>query len=421
MGRILHIGLGNFHRAHQAWYTAQAGGWKITAVSLRSRALRDAMAGQGNGYTLVTRGAEGARYDWIEAIDRVLVAPDAPEAVLAALADPAVSVVTVTVTEKGYHLDAGGALDLTDPLVLADLASEAPQTLVGFLARGLARRSDPVTVMSCDNLPGNGRKLGAAVRRFAQGAGLTLCGAGFPDSMVDRITPATTEALKADVLAATGRADAAPVATETFTDWVIEDRFAGARPAWETAGARIVEDVAPYEMRKLRMLNGPHSLIAYLGQLRGHAYVHAAIADPVVAAAARGLMREAAETLPDGVRADAGDYAEALMARFANPALAHALAQIAMDGSIKLGVRILPVIADRAVRGQASPFAAFGVAAWVAFVLRETAAGRALNDPQAAALAQDAGAADPVAALLARIGYAGDPGPVRSRLAELRA
>ncbi|MDE3080502.1 MAG: mannitol dehydrogenase family protein, partial [Paracoccaceae bacterium] len=246
-------------------------------------------------------------------------------------------------------------------------------------------------------------------------------GASFPDSMVDRITPATTEALKADVLAATGRADAAPVATETFTDWVIEDRFAGPRPAWETAGARIVEDVAPYEMRKLRMLNGPHSLIAYLGQLRGHAYVHAAIADPVVAAAARGLMREAAETLPDGVRADAGDYAEALMARFANPALAHALAQIAMDGSIKLGVRILPVIADRAVRGQASPFAAFGVAAWVAFVLRETAAGRALNDPQAAALAQDAGASDPVAALLARIGYAGDPGPVRSRLAELRA
>lgn len=421
MGRILHIGLGNFHRAHQAWYTAQAGGWKITAVSLRSHALRDAMAGQGNGYTLVTRGPDGTRHDWIEVIDRVLVAPEDPQAVLAALADPEVKIVTVTVTEKGYHLDAAGNLDMADPLVLADLASGVPQTLVGFLARGLARRRDPVTVMSCDNLSGNGAKLGAAVHRFAEGVGLALCGASFPDSMVDRITPATTEALKADVRAATGRADAAPVATESFTDWVIEDRFAGPRPDWQKAGARIVDTVAPYEMRKLRMLNGPHSLIAYLGQLRGHAHVHAAIADPVVARAARGLMDEAAGTLPEGVRADAADYAAALMARFANPALAHALAQIAMDGSIKLAVRILPVIADRAARGLASPCALEGVAAWVAFVLREAGAGRALNDPQAAALAQDAGAADPVGALLSRIGFRGDDSAVRSRVAELAA
>ena len=401
MGRIVHIGLGNFHRAHQAWYTAQAGGWAITAVSLRSPTLRDAMAGQGNGYTLVTRGAVGARHDWLTVIDRVLVAPEDPEAVLAALADPGVGVITVTVTEKGYHLDAAGRLDVADPAIVADLAGGAPATLVGYLARGLARRQTPVTVLSCDNLSGNGAKLGAAVAAFAARAGLRLGEVTFPDSMVDRITPATTEALKAEVLAATGRADAAPVATETFTDWVIEDRFCAPRPAW---AARFVTEVAPYEMRKLRMLNGPHSLIAYLGQVRGHSFVYEAIADPVVRAAATGLMAEAMTTLPEAVVADAPAYAAALIDRFANPALRHELRQIAMDGSVKLPVRILPVIAARAAQGQGAPHALAALAAWVAFARREVAAGRVLNDPKAAAIADAARATDPVGGLLALLG-----------------
>lgn len=399
-GRIVHIGLGNFHRAHQAWYTAQAGGWAITAVSLRSSALRDALAGQGNGYTLVTRGAEGTRYDWLTVIDRVLVAPEDPEAVLAALADPGVGVVTVTVTEKGYHLDDAGRLDFADPAVAADLAGGLPSTLPGYLARGLARRQTPVTVLSCDNLPGNGAKLGEAVAAFAARAGLTLGTVTFPDSMVDRITPATTEALKAEVLAATDRADAATVATETFTDWVIEDRFCTARPAW---AARFVAEVAPYEMRKLRMLNGPHSLIAYLGQLRGHTFVHEAIADPVVRAAAEGLMTDAMTTLPETVAADAPAYAQALLARFANPALRHELRQIAMDGSVKLPVRILPVIA---ARGLEAPHALTGLAAWVAFVRREVAAGRPVNDPKAGAISEAATTPDPVEGLLALLGGA---------------
>lgn len=401
MGRVVHIGLGNFHRAHQAWYTALAGGWAITAVSLRSRALRDAMAGQGNGYTLVTRGAAGAHYDWLTVIDRVLVAPEDPEAVLAALADPEASVVTVTVTEKGYHLDAGGALDLADPAIAADLAGGAPATVVGYLARGLARRKTPVTVLSCDNLSRNGAKLGAAVRVFAARATLTLGEVSFPDSMVDRITPATTEALKAEVLAATGRADAAPVATETFSDWVIEDRFCAPRPAW---AAHLVTEVAPYEMRKLRMLNGPHSLIAYFGQLRGHTFVHEAIADPVVRTAASGLMAEAMSTLPATVSADAPAYAAALIDRFANPALHHALRQIAMDGSVKLPVRILPVIAARAAQGQDAPHALTALAAWVAHTRREVAAGRPVNDPKADAIVDAAWAANPVGALLALLG-----------------
>jgi fructuronate reductase len=405
MGRIVHIGLGNFHRAHQAWYTAQAGSWAITAVSLRSRTLRDALAGQDNGYTLVTRGADGTRYDWLTVIDRVLVAPEDPEAVLTALADPGVGVVTVTVTEKGYHLDASGRLDFADPAIAADLAGGAPETLVGYLGRGLARRQTPVTVLSCDNLSGNGVRLGAAVRAFAARAGLTLGTVSFPDSMVDRITPATTEALMAEVLAQTGRPDAAPVATETFTDWVIEDRFCAHRPTWD---AHFVAEVAPYEMRKLRMLNGPHSLIAYLGQLRGHTFVHEAIADPVVRAAAEGLMTEAMTTLPQAVAADAPAYADALIDRFANPALRHELRQIAMDGSVKLPVRILPVIAARAALGQGAPHALNGLAAWVAYVRREAAAGRLLNDPKAAAIAAAAKAPDPIGGLVRLLGMLPD-------------
>ncbi|MGC1260663.1 MAG: mannitol dehydrogenase family protein, partial [Jannaschia helgolandensis] len=194
-GRILHFGPGNFHRAHQAIFTQQASGWTITGVSLKSAGTRDALAGQAFDYTLVIRDADGERMERMTVLDDILVAPENPDAVLDTLADGSVQVVTVTVTEKGYHLNADGRLNLSDPEVAADLDTDLPRTLVGYLARGLMRRqidmAGPISVISCDNLSGNGAKLRAAVMDFAQaaGLGLTLSEATFPDTMVDRITP----------------------------------------------------------------------------------------------------------------------------------------------------------------------------------------------------------------------------------------
>lgn len=392
MGHILHFGIGNFHRAHQAWYTQVAGGWTITGVSLRSAGIRDLLAPQGCDYTLVVRGQDRVEDMRVEVIDRVLVAPEEPEEVLAALADPAVKIVSMTVTEKGYHLDGDGKLDLAAPDVAHDLDAELPRTLVGFLARGLALRwqagDAPVTVMCCDNLTDNGDKLRASVAAFAAAAGLDLGDrldrlATFPNAMVDRITPATTDALRAEVAARTGWDDAAPVSTEAFTEWVIEDDFATPRPNWEAGGAQFVSDVAPFEMRKLRLLNGAHSYLAYFGQLRGHTYVHEAIADAEILADARALMTAAAATLPELSAVDAPAYADDLIARFANPSLRHELRQIAMDGTAKIPIRWLGTLADRpgtAVLEKA-------LAAWVAYVWREVAAGRALDDPAAGSLA----------------------------------
>jgi len=412
MQRIVHFGTGNFHRAHQAWYTWAAGGWAISGVSLRSPAIRDLLSPQGFGYTLAVKDAGGVEYHRIDCIDEILVASEEGATILARLAAPDTHVVTFTITEKGYALGNDGALDLTHPAVQADLEGGI-QTIYGFLARGLAARRDagagPITLISCDNLSANGGTLHRALIRFCERAAPDLVPwlAGHvscPDTMVDRITPATTDALIAEVAQATGRTDAAPVATEAFTDWVIEDRFVGPRPAWETAGARLVEDVAPYELRKLRLLNGAHSWLAYAGTLAGYDFVHQAIADPALLSGAREIMDEAAETLPDTVRADAPAYANALIARFANPALHHKLRQIAMDGSQKLPQRLAATWADRQAAGLPAPAIAAAIAAWVAFVRAETAAGRPLDDPKAAALAEASLAGDPVAAVLAVAG-----------------
>lgn len=386
MKRILHIGLGNFHRAHQAWYTQRADGWSITGVSLRSARMRDLLIGQGFNYTLVIRTGNHSEFLRMEVLDDILVAPQRPDAILNAIADPAVQVITVTVTEKGYHLGADG-LDLNAPEIIKDLNGQGPATLTGLLAHGLSRRwhdgAHPVTILSCDNLSENGVRLQAAVQSYAQAAELgiderlgTL--ATFPNAMVDRITPATTPELADEVQCETGRTDAAPVATEAFSEWIIEDRFAADRPAWETAGARIVSDVAPFEHRKLRLLNGAHSYLAYRGQLRGHTYVHEAISDPVLLSDVKNLMTKAAATLPAASRHDAEAYADALIARFKNAALDHALAQIAMDGTAKIPIRWLPVLAHSSDNEPIRN----GLAGWVAHVHGLVLAGEPVNDPR---------------------------------------
>ncbi|KIT14997.1 mannitol dehydrogenase family protein [Jannaschia aquimarina] len=378
----LHIGLGAFHRAHQAPATQEAGGWDIIGVSLRSPDVRDRLRPQDWDYTLAVKDRGGTEYRRITVVRDVLVAPEDPDAVLAAIADPGIPLVTITVTEKGYCLR-DGTLDLHHPDIGHDLTSAHPRSLVGFLARGLARRNGPMTVLSCDNLPSNGRVLEWAVRDFAQVAGLALpAGTRFPCSMVDRITPRTTEDLRSEIRRELGLDDAAPVETEAFTEWVIEDAFAGPRPRWERAGVAFVDDVAPYEKRKLRMLNGAHSLLAYAGHLAGHRNVHEAVADPDLRKAAVGLMDAAARTVGAFAEGDLAAYRDALLERFANPNLDHALLQIAMDGSEKVPVRWLDTAADLIAKGEDSAMIAAAFSAWARFLRSRNEAGERLDDPR---------------------------------------
>lgn len=398
MPRILHIGVGNFCRAHLADYTQDAGGWQITGVSLRSAGVRDGLSAQGYAYGLAVQGQGVKR---ITVFDTVLVAPEDPNAVLDAIADPQVHVISVTVTEKGYHLGADNRLDLNDPLIVQDLGEGAPRTLIAFLARGLAARSGPVTVLSCDNRAANGDVLRDAVLAFAARAGLALdlsC-ASFPNSMVDRITPATMQALRDS----TG--DAMAVPTEPFREWVIEDNFAGPRPDWPEV--QFTQDVAPHEMRKLRMLNAAHSMLAYAGTLAGHDYVHQAVGDPDLRRAARAVMTEAARTLTGDMQALAPAYAGALITRFDNSHIDHSLRQIAMDGTQKLPYRMLDSLRTLNEMQSPSPALSGAVRAWIAFCRAETGAGRALQDPMADQIGRLIGSGGTDPALLDLIG-AGD-------------
>ncbi|RZM05539.1 MAG: mannitol dehydrogenase family protein, partial [Sphingomonas sp.] len=344
---IVHLGIGAFHRAHQAVYTdaAMTAGdrdWAIAGVSLRSAGVRTALAPQDGLYTVTERGAE--RTTLIGSVREVLVAPERPGAVAALLASPSVHVVTLTVTEKAYHLGPGGELDV-------DVAKAAGGTIYHHLGEGLAARRRAglpgLSIVSCDNLANNGALLGRALATWLDRIDPVLCRwveaeCTFPATMVDRIVPAVTAADLDRVEATSGLRDEGAIVTEPFRQWVIEDRFAGPRPRWEVAGAQLVPDVGPYEAAKLRMLNGAHSALAYLGLLAGHAYVHEAIAHAEVGATVERLMRdEAAASLAPAAGQDLDAYADALLARFRNAALPHRLAQIATDGSQKIPQRWL--------------------------------------------------------------------------------
>ncbi len=397
---IVHFGIGAFHRAHQAWYTdaAMAAGdrdWAILGVSLRSPEVARQMNPQAGLYALAERDGTAARTRVIGAVRGVLVAGKDPEAVIAAVAAPATRIVTLTITEKGYCRDARGDLDLG----LADEGS-----VYRFLAEGLARRRQAglagLTLLSCDNLAANGQVLEHLMgqylaRHHPDLAAWCFAQCTFPSTMVDRIVPATTDAdraaLRADLAALT---DEACVVTEPFSQWVIEDRFAGPRPRWDAVGAQIVADVAPYELAKLRMLNGAHSLLAYCGLARGHTFVHEAVADPELRALALKLMREeAAPTIVAAPGQDLEAYAEALIARFDNRALNHRLLQIAMDGSQKLPQRWLATLADNAAHGKTCPAILAGLGAWIGHLRGHNGT---VADPLADGLAMAARSAEPV-------------------------
>ena len=397
---IVHLGLGAFHRAHQAVYTEDAmlatddRSWGICGVTQRSDEVLRRLAPQDNLYMLLESGPHARPPRRIGAVREVLAAHRDPAAVVAAIARADVRIVTLTVTEKGYRHDpATGQLDLTDPEVAADLAGRPPRTVVGQLVAGLAARSAPLTVVCCDNLPGNGPFLRDLVYRFADAAGRAdvvnriESTVRFPAKMVDRIVPATTEADRAQVLEATGLRDEAVVVAEPFSQWVMQDDFAAGRPAWELAGVQFAADVQSWERLKLRVLNASHSLLAYLGLLAGHELIADAVADPLLAAACRGLIDEDVRpvlAVPSGV--DITEYGRSVLERFANRALRHTTLQVASDGSQKLAPRLLSTAIDCLAAGRRPRWVPLVVAAWLRHVVApEDAAGRPtrLADPLA--------------------------------------
>ena len=401
---IVHLGIGAFHRAHQAVYVddrlaAGERDWAICGASLRSPDTLDALEPQDGLYTVAIRSGEGERLRVVGAVRRLLVAPSDPEALLQAMSDAAVRIVSLTVTEKGYcHDPATGTLREDHPDIVADLRTPlAPRSAPGFLVEALRRRRDarasPFTVLCCDNLPANGRTVATVVRRLAELRDPTLGRwisdeVAFPSTMVDRIVPATTDADRQTIAARLGLEDAWPVMTEPFTQWVIEDRFANARPRLEEAGAELVADVAPYELMKLRLLNGSHSTLAYLGYLAGFEFVSGAISNTSFRALVTEFMsEEVMGTLPKDL-GDLGAYRDALLDRFANPALKHRTWQIAMDGSQKLPQRLLGTIRDGLAQDRSIARAALGVAAWMRYVTGVDEQGREIDvrDPLASRL-----------------------------------
>jgi fructuronate reductase len=415
---IVHLGLGAFHRAHQAVYTdaVLAAGdlrWGITAASLRSADTRDALAPQDGLYTLNQRG-EHDRLDIIGSVRRVLVAPEDPAALITAMAAPTTAIISLTVTEKAYCRDAAtGALDEAHPDIIHDLAHpESPRSALGFLAAAIARRRHdhlpPPTVLCCDNLPANGAAVHRLLTRFATLLSPDLgrfveTEIACPDTMVDRIVPATTDDDRARVATALGLHDAWPVIAEPFTQWVIADHFPAGRPAWEDAGATLVTDVAPFEAMKLRLLNASHSGLAYLGYLAGHETVADAMRDEGLADFAARLMDDATPTLSLPPGTDVAGYKRSLLDRFRNPALRHRTWQIAMDGSQKLPQRLLGTIADRLALGLPIDTHALAVAAWMRYVTGTDEQGQPIDvrDPMAGTLAAITRQAGPVPGRLA--------------------
>ncbi|WP_018775545.1 mannitol dehydrogenase family protein [Arthrobacter sp. 131MFCol6.1] len=399
---IVHLGLGAFARAHTAVFTENAMlasgdfGWGITGVTQRSDTVARQLTPQDGLFTVTERGDGAAPLRVVSSIVEAISGRDDPGTVVDRIADPATSVVTLTITEKGYRIDPRtGTLNTGDDQVRADLAGQPPQTAIGQIARGLQQRArtdaGPLTVVSCDNLPGNGELTRALVHAFAAALPaaeaeplLSWLGANvtFPNTMVDRMVPATTAADLDAVERELGLRDEAAVVAEPFLQWVIEDNFASRRPRWEDAGALFSSDVAAWEDAKLRLLNASHSMLAYLGLATGKTTISDAVGEQAFRTACSRMMAEDALptiTLPAGL--DGAAYCAQVLTRFANPALGHTTAKVGSDGSQKIGLRLLTTVRGSLNAGREPRWAALAVAAWMHHVASTPAA--ELNDPLA--------------------------------------
>ncbi|MEI9886248.1 MAG: mannitol dehydrogenase family protein [Rhizomicrobium sp.] len=397
---IVHLGPGAFHRAHQAFCIDRLletdRRWGICGVALRGTSAPEALTAQ-DGLFTIAELSEQPRYRVIGAVREAIAARIYPQAVLARLTSPAVRIVTLTVTENGYCLTPGGDLDTAREEIVHDLAHpDAPVSPIGWLTLGLRRRQRaalaPFTMISCDNLADNGARLKRAVLQFAQARDPDLARwiegeARFPGTMVDSITPATDEALKARVALHIGAIDQAPVQREPFVQWVMEDVAGG--PDWTAAGVTLTHDVAGYEQAKLRILNGAHSTLAYLGLLRQRQTTREAMADAALARFVRELVaKDIAPGLTPPAGLDLAAYSESVLARIANPAITHYLGQIAWDGSQKLPFRLFASIAAALAAGRPLARLAVPVAAWMRFVRRRARDGVELIDPLAPQLSE---------------------------------
>ena len=386
---IVHFGVGSFHRSHQAMYLdrllqhGKAREWGICGVGVlpSDARMRDVLRAQEGLYTLVLRhpdGQEEARV--IGSLVDYLFAPDDPEAVIARLADPATRIVSLTVTEGGYAVnDATGEFDATLPEIAHDLAPDAvPTSVFGLVTAGLARRREagiaPFTIMSCDNIQGNGHVaqhafVSFATRKDPELGAWIAANVAFPNSMVDRITPATTDADRAHVAATYGIDDAWPVVAESFVQWVLEDTFPQGRPAYEDVGVQIVADVEPYELMKLRLLNASHQALAYPGALAGYTYVHEACQQPAIAQFLLDYMiKEATPTLLPVPGIDLDAYRHELIARFSSPSVRDTVARLAFDASERIPKFLLPVVRAQLASGGEITRSATVVAAWAAYL-----------------------------------------------------
>lgn len=398
---IVHIGPGAFHRAHQAWYVDTLlhsdKRWAISALSLKSTGLRDALAPQQGLYTLLELGA-APRARVIGAIREMLVGAEDAERAFARLAARDTRIVSLTVTEKGYCLDARNLLDLASPDIAHDLKNPAaPRSTIGWIVEGLRRRHSaglpPFAVLSCDNLPENGKVLHRALVEFARTTDAAfarwieaevVC----PRTMVDSITPATDDALRERAQKQTGLVDQWPIQREPFTQWVIEDVPVMRDADWFSVGVTLAKDVGSYDRAKLRLLNGPHSTLAYIGMLRGYETVADAMRDEQLAQFVELLMTEdLAPSLGANPGLDVEHYISAILARFRNPGIRHLLSQIAWDGSKKLPVRMTVTLGEALRAGRPIHRLAMPLAAWMRFVARQAKAGLAIVDPDAARLA----------------------------------
>ncbi len=415
---IVHLGIGAFHRAHQAFYTEavlnQFGGdWGIIGCSLRSPSVREQLSPQDGLYTLVERASDSEKLQIVGAVKSVMVGPEDPAALVAVMADPAIKIVSMTVTEKGYcHDPATGNLNLNNPDIQHDLKNlDKPRSAIGYLVAALKARMEAgvssFTALSCDNLPNNGQVLQKALHQFAEEVSPELAqwvraNTTFPCTMIDRIVPATTDDDRQHVEELLKLRDEGTVFTEPFTQWVIEDNFANGRPAWDKVGAQLVDEVEIFEKIKLRLLNGAHSTLAYSGYLAGFDYVSEVMAEPAFVKMVETYhAREAGETVsaPDGF--DIEFYKGQLRDRFRNKSLKHRTWQIAMDGSQKLPQRLLHTLQDQLQGAGHIDIITLGVAAWIRYVSGVDEKGQPIDvsDPLADTLraACDSAKGDPAA------------------------